>query len=432
MVELVYLGCCFSLCAGEPAPPDLKGIVQFPRSEEPAQAAGTQTSVGNLVALIEFQSHPQRAWEEFALLGEGQRQGDVEVIKIDSEAGTVQARVNGESRELSLALPKIPKRAVRNAPGNQGIPVSSGSIRLKEATRREVLEIYQHLVGRTLLMSSVVGNGTRVTLQMDEPAPSEELAKGIEKALDGLVFHPDGDRFAVVGREGDFEKLTPELREFVRNLKLARPIPPGAQGAEESSYKTKPTEEMLPAGVVNFQNADFFQVLQIFQELVNRTLLRPAQLSGSGIYLRTQTPLTRQDAVYAMGAVLALDGVSFVDLGDKFLFVYPTSDEAKRKALFARKLPSHADAPAGAQLQVALTETTGSLDLGRVAQEYGHLVGQPVQVDQNLPALRFAFRTQQFLTAAEMLYAFDLLLGWEKLEVVKNKDGGLKLTRVEE
>src|SRR5580765_2179506 len=113
MVELVYLGCCFSLCAGEPAPLELKGIVQFPSSEEPAQAAGTQTSAGNLLALIEFQSHPQRAWEEFALLGEGQRQGGVEVIKIDSEAGTVQAKVNGESRELSLALPKIPKRAVR-------------------------------------------------------------------------------------------------------------------------------------------------------------------------------------------------------------------------------------------------------------------------------------------------------------------------------
>lgn len=412
---------CLALWAAEPTSVELKGIVQFPKSGEPAQPPGAQSGGGSPVALIEFQPWPQRTVEEFALLEEGQRQGAVEVIKIDVEAGVVQARVNGESRELLLALPKIPKRAASNATG--------GSIRLKEATRRETLEIYQQLVGRTLLRSSSVGNGNRITLQLAGPAPSDELANSVEKALDGLVFHPDEDKFTVVGREGDFEKLTPELREFARNLKLAMPSPPGAQGPKGSSGN-KPDEDMVPAGVINFWNTDFFQVLQVFQELVNRTLLRPASLTGSGIYLKTQTPLTREDVVYAMCAVLALDGVSFVDLDDKFLFVYPTSEAAKRKGLFARKPPPHADSHGS---QTTPRDMGNSwLDTSTVAKVYGELSGQPVELAQDLPQTHFTFREQTPLTTGEKLYALDLLLGWEGMQVVTNKDStGLRLTRME-
>jgi len=405
---------CLSVCAAEPVPIELKGIVRFPNSGESVTPPDRQPDV---VAVFEFPPRPQRR-EEFGLLGEGQRQGDLEVIKIDIEAGKVQARVNGESREWSLALK--PTKGTVPSGGSQSAPAGHGRIWLENASRRQALEIYQRLVGRTLLFSGAITQGARLSLRMDPPAAAVELANGLENALDGLVFHPDGEKFTVIGREGDFEKLTPELHQFARNLKLSNPVPPGAQ--------TSHSEDTVPAGMLNFQNTDFFQVLQIFQELVNRTLLRPARLSGSGVYLKTQTPLTRQDAVYALCAVLALDGLSFVDLGDKFLFVYPTADKVKRKALFARAFPSHTAAP-GSQ---TIPPGTGNswLDLPGVAKIYSELAGERVAYDEHVSRRNFAFRAQTPLTSAEALHALDLLLGWEGLEVVKSKDGTeLKLVR---
>jgi hypothetical protein len=423
---ICLVGGCLSLKAGAPATVELKGIVQFPKNER-ATTPGTQRGAAERVALIGWQTAtPPQPREQSALLGEGERQGDLEVIKIEPATGTVQVRVNGEPRELTFATTNVPQQTVRHSTAGEGAPGSSGTIRLVNASWREALQIYQQLVGRTLLISSAIGEANKVTLLIDQLVPTEDLAKGIEQALDGLVFRPDGDKFTVVGREGDFEKLTPELRKVARNLTPKATAAPASQPAEPSS---KP-EDILPAGMLNFQNTDFYQVLQVFQELVNRTLLRPAMLPGSGITLKTQTPLTRDEAVYAMCAVLALDGISFVDLGDKFLFAYPSVLEAKRKELFARKLPSHTDAPAGAKLQMEIKDMTW-LDLERLAKEYGRLLGQPVELDQNLPPRRFTLRTQTPLTAAEALYAFDLLLGWEGLEVVKSKEGaGLRMVQI--
>ena len=424
-VGLAWLvGGCLPLWAGAPATVELKGIVQFPKNEQRATTPGTQRgTTGGLFALIEWQpTTPPQPREQSAMLGEGERQGDLEVIKIDPATGTVQVRMNGEARELTFATTNVPKRTV---PAGQGVPASAGSIRLVNASWREALQIYQQLVGRTLLLSSAIGQANKITLLIDQPVPTEDLAKGIEQALDGIVFHPDGDKFTVVGREGDFEKLTPELREVARNLTPKVPAPPASQPAEARS---KP-QDILPAGMLNFQNTDLAQVLQVFQELANRTLLRPAFLAGSGIYLKTETPLTRDEAVYAMCAVLALDGIAFVDLGDKFLFAYPSPLEAKRKALFARKLPSHASA---SPQNVPAGMANSSFDLSAVAKVYAELSGQPVELDQDLPPRRLALRTQTPLMAGDVLYAFDLLLGWEGLEVVKNKDGiGLRLTRIQ-
>ena len=54
--------------------------------------------------------------------------------------------------------------------------------------------------------------------------------------------------------------------------------------------------------MIKFQNTDLAQVLQIYGELVNRTVLRPATLPAPTISLTTQTPLTRKEAMDALKA----------------------------------------------------------------------------------------------------------------------------------
>ena len=84
-------------------------------------------------------------------------------------------------------------------------------------------------------------------------------------------------------------------------------------------------EETIPAGTINFQGVDVSQVLEVYSQLVGRTLLR-ANLPDAKIVLKTQTPLTKVEAIQALQAVLALNGISLVNIGDKFVKVLSSAE----------------------------------------------------------------------------------------------------------
>ena len=110
------------------------------------------------------------------------------------------------------------------------------------------------------------------------------------------------------------------------------PPPPFAPAPDASPFRrrrrmplrppTPPPEEMIPAGNINFQGVDVNQVLDVYAQLVGRTLLR-AGLPSAQIILRTETPLTKTEAIQALQAVLALNGIALVNIGDKFVKVLP-------------------------------------------------------------------------------------------------------------
>jgi general secretion pathway protein D len=75
----------------------------------------------------------------------------------------------------------------------------------------------------------------------------------------------------------------------------------------------------------NFQGVDVSQVLDIYAGLVNRTLLHAGAVPGS-IILKTQSPLTKSEAIQALEAVLAMNGISVVPIGEKFAKVVPSGE----------------------------------------------------------------------------------------------------------
>ncbi len=101
----------------------------------------------------------------------------------------------------------------------------------------------------------------------------------------------------------------------------------GAQGAAggAAGAAAPAEEEMIAPGTIDFEGVDLNEVLMIYAKLVNRTLLRAA-LPQAQIILKTQTPLTKTEAIEALQAVLALNGVSLVNIGDKFVKVLPSTD----------------------------------------------------------------------------------------------------------
>jgi general secretion pathway protein D len=125
--------------------------------------------------------------------------------------------------------------------------------------------------------------------------------------------------------------------------------PTGGQGAITNSG-TPPNagevpsrEEMMPPGMIDFRNADLPQVLDVYGMLVNRTLLRPASLPAQTVTLKTQGQLTMKEGIQALEGVLALNGITIINVGDKFAKVLAEAQASSGAAPFstnsAHRLP---------------------------------------------------------------------------------------------
>ena len=109
-------------------------------------------------------------------------------------------------------------------------------------------------------------------------------------------------------------------------------VPLSAQAAPAATNAL--TEETIAPGMIDFRQADLNQVLDIYSSLVNRTILRPATLPAPTVTLKTQTLLTKKEAVQALDAVLALNGITMVNVGDKFVKALPEAQSTScRRAL---------------------------------------------------------------------------------------------------
>jgi general secretion pathway protein D len=84
-------------------------------------------------------------------------------------------------------------------------------------------------------------------------------------------------------------------------------------------------DDLLPPGMIDFRQLGLDEVLRVYAELVNRTVLRPSNLASQPIVLKTQNDLTRREAVEALDAVLGMNGIVMVNIGEKFVKAVPTT-----------------------------------------------------------------------------------------------------------
>ncbi len=103
--------------------------------------------------------------------------------------------------------------------------------------------------------------------------------------------------------------------------------------AAASPAGSAPAAAETPAYSYNFQGVEVNQVLDLYADLVGRTILR-AGLPQASIVLHTQSLLTRSEAIQALQAVLALNGISLVNIGEKFVKALPSNDAGGAGAEF--------------------------------------------------------------------------------------------------
>jgi general secretion pathway protein D len=99
-------------------------------------------------------------------------------------------------------------------------------------------------------------------------------------------------------------------------------------------------DDVVPAGLIDFRGVDLPAVLSIYAELVNRTILRPANLTAAPIWLTTQTTLTRREAVQALDAVLGLNQITMINIGDKFVKAVPAASANQEGSAFSKTTPA--------------------------------------------------------------------------------------------
>jgi general secretion pathway protein D len=105
--------------------------------------------------------------------------------------------------------------------------------------------------------------------------------------------------------------------------------------------------EMIPPGLINFEGVDVSQVLEVYAQLVGRTLLHGG-LPQASIVLKTETPLTKAEAIEALKAVLALNGIAVIDVpGGKFVKVVPTDQAGQAGEQFSTAQPGRLHEEAG-------------------------------------------------------------------------------------
>jgi general secretion pathway protein D len=109
----------------------------------------------------------------------------------------------------------------------------------------------------------------------------------------------------------------------------AAALPPAAPNANPA----RPTVE--PADIsYNFPAIPVDQLLDIYAGLVGRTLLRAstgasAIPANATIALKTESPLTRSEAIEALETILGMNGITIVPIGDKFAKVVTEAAASK-------------------------------------------------------------------------------------------------------
>jgi len=100
-----------------------------------------------------------------------------------------------------------------------------------------------------------------------------------------------------------------------------------------------PAQPAQPAdgatNVVEFPNIDINTFLDVYASEVNRTVLRSPTIGNPTITLKTQQPLTKAELIEAMDTVLAMNGITMINVGDNFVKAVPMGEAGANAAPFS-------------------------------------------------------------------------------------------------
>jgi len=135
-------------------------------------------------------------------------------------------------------------------------------------------------------------------------------------------------------------------------------MPPslGAPGGG-TNVSANPEEDLVS---IWFPNAPIEQVFDYYANLVGRIVLRhPTIQATATINLKAQGSLTRDEARQALDTILAMNNITMVPMGDKFMTAVPVNEVLKEGTAFERT--SLTNLPEAAQFVTQSVRITNAL-----------------------------------------------------------------------
>jgi hypothetical protein len=292
----------------------------------------------------------------------GESASGFEVKNIDVASGTVRLAQTQSARETDLKLARLENR-------------QDYTVHFERAPLASAIDTYQTLSGRTVIHSPQL-----VPAEIDAHIPSQgadmltAMAKALETNDTWLIPYADKFAFALPAHHKALAESMP-------------PIPPPVASGQ-----------LIPPGLIMFNGADVVHVLDFYTQLSQRTVLRPSNLPGTKFTVRSQTPLTREEAIWLVEATLRLGALITVHAGDKLAFVVRPS-QVNGLPVFdpARQLPGTAG-----------LMTLQDVDPRHFLETYANLTGRkPLPIDATLPQAKVSLRTPAPLTPAEAVFALE-------------------------
>jgi hypothetical protein len=266
-----------------PSVPRLAGIVNLPNQK---------------AALLDFS--PPGSAPRLLVLRENQRDGDIEVIRINFLTGSVELWPGWTNTPVTVSLQRH---------GNHFETVA-GSLEFVGAGIDPVLSLYAECKGSTLLRWPRLP-ATSFTLAASTTNQAQ-AALVLEKALAerGIATIQDGDKFLMVVPESEATAVKPHSSEIK---------PPTGNGGRS---------DLVPVGVICFSNADLNQAAQIYAELIGRKLdqTQPLARPTLAINFKNQTPLSKEECAYALDTLFRWQGVKVVPVAQDLARMLPSSD----------------------------------------------------------------------------------------------------------
>ncbi len=172
----------------------------------------------------------------------------------------------------------------------------------------------------------------------------------------------------------------------------AAPADPNAPGGGVAAVITSTSTNVsgvagsakFPEKVINLQVAPLDQVLNLYAELTGRTVLRPSTLGAQTISLRNQQDLTREEAIQALESTLSLNGITMINVGEKFVSAVPTQQALTEGAAFSKQATK--DMPEAGQFVTKVVQLTNALpsELVQIIQSFGKVQGGVIPIDSTM------------------------------------------------
>jgi hypothetical protein len=249
----------------------------------PGQASVVTPTLSGIVAVPEHRAALFISPRDHVWLQAGQRQYDFEVLEINPGKRSATVMAGGEKSVLTMAT-----LTATNAPPNP-------ELQMVDVPLSDFVKIYSDLSKRTALIYPYLP-----PVKISVTARATTAAEAVEAMDKSLAEHkikviPDGKKFMMIVPENIASNTEPK---------------------SDKLRETAPDDGSVPAGAVDFRGAQIAQAVEVYSALVGKKIVsREWTPPGQVIELRTATPLSKAEIIYALDVLFAWHNIRVVPAG---------------------------------------------------------------------------------------------------------------------